>query len=506
MKKHVLTILMLYAFATLEAQNDSISSIMRNAQKGDAIAQNKVGAWYYKGTNVEQDYAIALQWWAKSAQQGNVSAIGNMGLCYQYGRGIEKDSVMALQLYLRSIKSGNKTLLQERMRFAQKNDNFNAILAALCYQNGIGTGKDLNKAVAYYQSAAQNNSVDGQRELALCLLNQKQEKQAASWFKQAAANQDRVSCFYYGKMLMIGQGTIEDKQQAVIYWIQAAEKGFAQAQYELGKLYLTGETVPQDKKQATEWFERAALQGSPHAQWNLALCYLKGEGIESNYHQALHWFGEASAKGYKRSFEKHLHEATEDGWKETPFFDYIQGMYYYIVEENLNKAFDCFKKVDKKKIIEGKTMLGICYANENCKKYKLKKAIKTLQKASIADKVAQFHLGILYEKIGNKQSIALLQSSANNGYAEAQCYLGDLYFEGRGVEQDYAKAVAFYQRAENQGILTDSAAKRYAACYENGWGNLLQDKKKARSLLKERVIENGVKKLLEQNATNLKVE
>ena len=483
MKRCLILFFTLCFFAHISAQNDSISSIMQNARQGQAYAQNEVGAWYYQGKHVKQDYAQALQWWAKSAQQGNVNAIGNMGLCYQYGRGIAKDSLMALQLYMKSIEMGNQSLFKERIRFADKKENFNCILIALCYQRGLGIQKNVDKAIAYYTLAAQNNSVDGQRELGLCLLNQRKEGQAAPWFKKAANHQDLIASYYYGRLLMQGKGVEKDEQQAVIYWLQAAENGFIQAQYELGKLYLTGRIVPINTEQAVEWFNKAATKGSAHAQWELALCYINGIGINRDYHQALYWLGKASSKGYIRSFEKYC-TSSEEGWKGTPFFDYLQGMYYYVIEHDIETAFKCFKKVDKKKIIEGKTMLGVCYADSNYSKHKPKKAVKTLLKASETDRVAIYQLAILYEKNNYTQTLELLQKSSEKGYAIAQCYLGDIYFEGRGIEQDYAKAVILYQQAEAQGQLTANAIKRYATCYENGWGNLPQDKKKARSLLK----------------------
>ena len=86
---------------TLEEATDSIKNVLALAKKGDAVAQNEVGGWYYRGRHVKQNYEEALQWWAKSAKQGNVQAIGNMGLCYQTGHGIAQDSLRAIQLYQR---------------------------------------------------------------------------------------------------------------------------------------------------------------------------------------------------------------------------------------------------------------------------------------------------------------------------------------------------------------------------------------------------------------------
>ena len=44
--------------------------------------------------------------------------------------------------------------------------------------------------------------------------------------------------------------------------------------------------------------------------------------------------------------------------------------------------------------------------------------------------------------------------------------------------------MALYARADAQGQLNENAAKRYAACYEDGRGGLEVDKEKAAEILK----------------------
>lgn len=477
------------------AQNDSIRTILKQAEQGDAIAQTEVGAWYYSGKNdMVQNYAVALQWWAKAAQQGNVNAIANMGLCYQYGRGIEKDSVRATQLYLRAIEKGNKRLLPERRVYAQKGDNFNCILLGLCHQKGIGTDKNLSEAMKYYEMAAKQSSIDGQRELGLCLLNAKKNSQAAQWFKMAADHNDVVSAYYYGKMLKDGQGVLQDKQQTVIYWLKAAEQGFAQAQCDLGSLYQQGDGVSKDAKQAVCWFTKAAVQGVARAQWNLAVCYMNGEGANRDYEQALYWFGEAVSKGYSRAFKNLCNDA-----KDNPFLLYLQGVAAY-QEEDMENAMKYFKQLDKLDIMEGTVMSGVCFANPRYSKCNPKKAVKIL-KGIQGSPMAQFRLGIFYE-VGEgmapdvEQALRYYNQAALSGYAPAQCRLGDLYFEGHGVPQNYVEAVRYYRMADVQGRLEQVAAQRYAACYENGWGGLDVDKQKAGTYAKYKQ-QDSIKKLLD---------
>ena len=57
---------MAFAQQTLEQATDSIKQILVDARAGKPEAQNEVGAWYYRGRHVKQNYKEAAQWWAKS--------------------------------------------------------------------------------------------------------------------------------------------------------------------------------------------------------------------------------------------------------------------------------------------------------------------------------------------------------------------------------------------------------------------------------------------------------
>lgn len=495
MKKQIILLVSFFSVFCLSLQaqtaaTDSLKQIVAKAEQGDARAQNQVGAWYYKGEHYKQDYQKAFAWWAKAAKQDNADAIGNMGLCYQYGRGVEKDSVMAIKLYLKSIEKGNAGLLKQRLEYADHKDNFNCVLVALCYQNGTGMGKDLQKATQYWETAAKNNSADAQRELAFALQRAKKTNDAALWFKKAADNGDIPSAYQYGKIQLAGKTADQDKQGGIIYLLKAAENGHIQAQCDLGTLYYQGNGVAKDMHTAVQWFMKSARQGWPLAQWNLAQCYIKGEGIERDFDQAIYWLGESTSKGYMAKF-KELCEDAQKGWKDQPFMFYLQGMAHYFSEsKDLAEAIALFKKCEKADIMESKTMMAVCLANKNYKKRNPKKAAKLLTETARQNHVAQFYLASLYEagngvKKDMDKAIELYGQSANGGYAVAQCYLGNMYYEGRSVTQDYTQAVNYYRLADRQGQLNAIAARRYADCYEQGLGGLAIDKQNAEILKKQ---------------------
>jgi len=468
---------------TREEATDSIKNVLVLAKKGDAVAQNEVGGWYYRGRHVKQNYEEALQWWSKSAKQGNVQAIGNMGLCYQTGHGITADSLKATQLYQKSIKEGNKTLFNQNVELAQKGSIFSNMLIASCYQNGIGVAKDATKAIPFLTVAANKNCVSAQRNLGLILLNGKKAKEAAKWFKIGADNKEVTSTFYYGKMLVEGLGVKPDKKDGANYLLNAAEAGFPQAMYYVGNCYMNGEGLTKNAEQAVKWYKLAAGKGVSNAEWTLAQCYRTGNGTPINYDQALYWYAESAAKGHNRAFKRLI----TDSIPESPFITYMKGMKAYS-NKDFDKALKQFKIVGKAKIADGKVMEAAIVANSTYPKHNMKKGIKLLNEAAKTNAQAMYLLGALYE-VGKgvdknmATAVDYMTKAADMGYGAAECALADMYYEGRGVDKSYEKAVEWYSKADAQGQLNENAAKRYATCYENGWGGLELNKEKAEEIL-----------------------
>lgn len=73
----------------------SLESLRQMAEQGDSGAQFALGARYATGEDVSQDYAEAVQWFAKAAEQGHVGAQAILGAYYWAGRGVPQDLVKA---------------------------------------------------------------------------------------------------------------------------------------------------------------------------------------------------------------------------------------------------------------------------------------------------------------------------------------------------------------------------------------------------------------------------
>lgn len=481
------------------AKRDSLNTIVENAKKGNPVAQNTLGMWYYKGENYAKDYKKAFAWWSVSAKQMYPLAFGNLGVLYQLGQGVEADSVKAVKAYVKSIELGNITMLKQKEDLAEKKgEAIGAIVAGICYKDGKGVKKDVNRAIHFFEIAAKANSVEAYKELGFIYQRAKKGEEALKWFALAADKGDMISAYQYAKVVLTSNGTVGNEQTAMAYLIKAAEGGVAQAQCDLGQAYYKGSNITKDATAAVNWFRKAAGSGWALAQWNLAMCLIDGNGTAKNYDEALYWLGEASANGFMGQFEKKCAEG-ENSWVGTPFMTYMKGMaLYFSKDKKINEAYAEFKKI-KKESVDAQVMMAVCLANKNYSKPNAKKAVSELKKLT-DNAQACFFLAALYEA-GNgvekdeKAAVENYTKSADAGYASAQCYLGNLYFEGRMVGKDLNKAVAYYAKADALGQLNETAAMRYADCYVQGLGGLKADAEKAEQL-KKKTFKNNVGTIL----------
>ena len=66
------------------------------------------------------------------------------------------------------------------------------------------------------------------------------------------------------------------------------------------------------------------------------------------------------------------------------------------------------------------------------------------------------------------KAVEYYQKAAEQGHADAQCYLGVCYANGSGVTKNYAEAVKWYLKSAEQG--NAKAQNNLGVCYYNGEG------------------------------------
>ncbi len=114
--------------------------------------------------------------------------------------------------------------------------------------------------------------------------------------------------------------------------------------------------------------------------------------------------------------------------------------------------------------------LGLMYSRGEGVKSDKKKAYKWFELATKKGNAeAQLHLAYKYwNKKHGAEAIKWFTLSAEQGEMRAQRILGDIYSNGRGVPQDYIKAIALYRKAAEQG--DDYSQLTLGRMYANGFG------------------------------------
>jgi len=85
------------------------------AEQGDSYAQRFLGASYYLGLEITQDYTEAAKWYKKAAEQKDRVAQNILGAMYEKGKGISRDFVEAYKWFSLSEDAGNEFMYKEKI-------------------------------------------------------------------------------------------------------------------------------------------------------------------------------------------------------------------------------------------------------------------------------------------------------------------------------------------------------------------------------------------------------
>ena len=83
------------------------AAVLLAADQGHAQAQTNLGAYYYNGYGVTQDYDEAVRLYKLAVDQGDANAQYNLGQCYKHGFGVLQDLKEAQRLYKLAADQGH---------------------------------------------------------------------------------------------------------------------------------------------------------------------------------------------------------------------------------------------------------------------------------------------------------------------------------------------------------------------------------------------------------------
>jgi TPR repeat protein len=127
-----------------------LDNCLVDAQSGDAVAQDMLGAIYAYGQGTAKDYKEAVKWYRKAAEQEHKNAQYMLGLMYDYGQGVAQDYKEAMKWYTKADKQGVVN--------AQYSLGY-------MYEEGRGVAQDYKEAIKWYTKASGQGHAEAQYNL-----------------------------------------------------------------------------------------------------------------------------------------------------------------------------------------------------------------------------------------------------------------------------------------------------------------------------------------------------
>ncbi len=230
-KRIILTFMAAFVVASA-AWAESLSSLQRRANNGDAEAQYKLGESYaYTRNGASYDKATAIKWFNKALDQGYKEALFDLGLMYRHDAATKSRAIECFELYIDYYYSEHNTV-----QSTAKN-----CLSELGVTNYVPGTRSR-------QGGGSRNTVNG------CVYN------SNGWLSYCGPVKDFSS--------------YPTPSESLSQLKREAEGGNPRAQYRLGEYYGYGyKNTPTDNNEAVRWFTKALEQGYEDSYFDLGLMY-----------------------------------------------------------------------------------------------------------------------------------------------------------------------------------------------------------------------------------------
>lgn len=476
-----------------------------------ATEENEMGDRYFTGEGVEQDYAKAMEWYRKAADQGFADAEARVGYLYRNGLGVSRDIDQARVWYQKAADQGS-VIAKDALKRLQSQPNPSDQTAppspppvtAAQEQNltpaeenemgdryfyGRGVEHDYARAMEWYRKAADQGFAEAQHTVGVLYENgwgvTKDIDQAKVWYQKAA---DQGNALARTALQRLGGAVASPTPNPTSPTPRALKPANTpQAQYEIGDefFYGFGGITKPDEQLAATWYRKAADQGYSDAQFRLGSLYEHGYGVNRDIDQARIWYqkaadqGNAAAKDALQQLQPQQNSSlsptpspTPQEQSLTPAEDNERGDNYFYgrgVEQDYAKAMEWYRKAAERGSRDAQYNIGVLYRDGLGVPRDTGQARIWFQQAADRGDLAA---GAVLRGLLDSP-----ESTPEPTTPTAENEMGDRYFYGRGVNQDYGKALAWYRKAADQGYA--EAQHNVGALYENGWG-VAQDVEQAK--------------------------
>ena len=325
------------------------------------------------------------------ARKGDLEAQFDLALRYSDGLGVPESASTAFRWLERAAGEGHVDAMAALGR---------------CYHGGLGVDVDEAAALSWYERAFDAGSDDVHLDLGQLLSGADSEvrdvPRAVQVLEEGWERHEDAACA--GLLGELHEEELGDEEAALRWLRLAADGGDTSAMVTLGYRHRFGEGVPQDLQEMLRWYRTAAAEEDPTAIANLAICYQNGEGVREDEARAYTLREQAASLGHAGS-EIWLAFAMVDGTGCEPDPAAARVLLEDLAENNSEVAHD------------------------------------------LADRLLDGP-GLEHDQ---DAGLKWMRRAAARGHASAITYLGVLYWYGKFVDEDRARAMEFYRQAMEFG-------------------------------------------------------
>lgn len=235
----------------------------------------------------------------------------------------------------------------------------------------------------------------------------------------------------------LGAYSKQEYAEAAAVCRDEAEQGSAESAFTLAVLYAKGLGVAMDHSQAIVWLKAAAEAGHDEAAYNLGVAYTRGDGVKADIPQAAYWFKQSAEVGNPKA-QRDLATLYANG---------------YGVEKDPTQAFLLYRASAGQGLTVSQLKTGLMLLRGEGVARNPEEAKIWLSKAAKSnDPTAQYTMGLLLSDSNPEASYAWYRKASAQGNGYAMHNLALFYLHGRGVEQDYSKALNWAEKSVATGV------------------------------------------------------
>jgi len=446
--------------------NKAFDLICNAAIQGVPVSQFNIGRYYQHGVGTDKDIDYASLWHQEAIKNGNLASIYHLGVIYFHGGNkVVKDDYKAFNLIKQAADSGLETSFYD---------------IGLMYYNGWGTNKDIGKSINWFKKGADVGVVDSAVMLSLIYRDSSSEfydeSKGLEYTKISANLGDVLSAEVLGGIYMFGIGGVEkDHKISEYFYLKNAENGSIKSQKGLADLYSLGDVTIRNYEKAFYWAKKASDAGSFSAKKILARLYSRGDGIVQNNNMAI--------KLYK---ELILSDNEDEKYMGATGIATIYEFGIGNININLKESIKWLEKAlgynnsTKSKYINLENSIGKLYLSlgdfnnaktwfEKDKNHNNSSSGKYLNYLNnLNNHQSLKEIAFIMTSKGNAKGLQYYEEAANQGNIGAQNELGEIYFHGSLVPQDYKVALYWIRKAAQSGH--PMAQNNLGVSYQNGNG------------------------------------